>query len=129
MSKAAVSQLKVQEEQRRLSKEELLKPRIAKEEVFLESLQGTVMLKSLSHAERQKIRTEAGLGTPEWDEEKFTMLSLVYSVVDPDLTMEDLEALKEQSSAVIDELVTQVTFLNMLGQAGELKKGSSETQS
>lgn len=129
MTKATVSQLQSQEQQRRLSKEELLQPRIVKQETFVESLGGTVELKSLSHSERQRIRTEAGLGTPEWDEEKFTMLSIVYSVVDPDLSMSDLEALKEQNAAVIDELVTHITFLNMLGQAGELKKESSETQS
>lgn len=129
MAKTNVAQLKGREQQRRLSKEDLLQPRILKQEVFLESLQGSVVLKSLSHAERQRVRTEAGLGTDAWDEDQFTLLTIVASVEDPKLSLEDVEALKAQDAAVIDELVTQITFLNMLGQAGELKKESSEIPS
>lgn len=130
MTDAAVTQLQAKEQQRRLSKAELLQPRIVEKEVPLESMGGAVVvLKSLSHAERQMIRSEAGLGTPEWDEEKFTMLSIVTSLVDPKLEMSDLDDLKKQNAGVIDELVTQITFLNMLGQAGELKKESSEIPS
>lgn len=129
MGKASVTQLKAQEQQRRLSKDELLKPRILKKEIFLESMQGSVVLRSLSHSKRQEVRTEAGFGTEEWDEERFTLLTIAASLQDPELDFDDLTALKEQDAAVIDELVTQITFLNMLGQAGELKKESSETPS
>jgi len=126
---ARLKALENEETQRKLSKEELLRPRIVEKEEFIDGLGGTVTLRSLSHARRQEIRTKSGFQTSEWNEDLFTSLGIVYSVVDPKLTEEDIEKLREQDSSVYDELVLKITMLNMLGRADDLKKESSETQS
>lgn len=126
---ARLSALKAGQEQRRLSKEELLKPRIAEEDVFIAGLGGTVRLRSISHGVRRDIRAASGFGTPEWDEDKMTMLSIVHSIIEPKLTEEDLVAFAEQDATVVDELIMRIGLLNMLGQVDELGKGSGRTES
>jgi hypothetical protein len=126
---ARLSALKAGGEQRRLSKEELLKPRIAEEDVFIAGLGGTVRLRSISHRARQEIRTASGFGTAEWDEDKMTMLSIVHSVIDPKITEEDLTAFADQDATVVDELIMRIGLLNMLGQVDELGKESRRTES
>ena len=119
--------LEAQESQRRLSKEEMLRARIVEKEEFIEGLGGTVLLRSLSHEARQEIRTKSGFQTPNWDEDLFTSLGIVYSVIDPKLTEEDIAELRKQDSQIYDDLVLKITMLNMLGRTEELKKESSET--
>lgn len=129
MAKSNVAQLKKQEAQRRLSKEDLLQPRIVEKEVILESLGGTVLIRSLSHADRAEIRSEAGWGTEAWDEGKFTLGAILRSLKDPQLNEDDLKALEAQHHGIVDELEMHITLLNMLGKAADLKKESSETPS
>jgi hypothetical protein len=117
------------EEQRRLSKEELLRPRILEEDVEIEALGGTVRIKSLSHAARQDIRTKSGWGGDAFDEDRMNCLGIVFSLVDPKLTEDDIAALREQDQGIFDELVLKISLLNMLGRTEELKKDSSETPS
>jgi hypothetical protein len=121
--------LESREEQRKLSKQELLRPRLIEEDVFVTSLGGTVTLRSISHEARQRIREQCGFMTEKFDEDKFTMLSLVESIIDPQLTVEDIEELRKQDASVIDELVVQVSTLNMLGRTTDLKKESETTPS
>lgn len=126
---AKVHALQAMDEQRRLSKEELLRPRIIEEEQEIESLGGTVVLRSLSHKQRQEIRQQSNFGKPEFDEELFTTLTIIESLVDPKLAAEDIEALRSQSAAVYDDLVMRISFLNLLGKTDDLKKDSSPTKS
>jgi len=126
---AKIHALEAEGEQRRLSKEELLRPRIIEEEQEVESLGGTIVLRSLSHRQRQIIREKANFGKADFNEELFTSLSIIDSIIDPKLTMEDLEALREQSAAVYDDLVMRVSILNLLGKTDDLKKDSKRTQS
>lgn len=121
--------LSAREEQRKLSKEELLRPRKVVEEQFIPGLGGTVTLQSISHRQRQEFREASKFGTAEFDEDRFTLLSIVASVVDPALTLEDVEALKDQDATVIDELIVFISSLNMLGRSEELKKGSKPIKS
>src|SRR5687768_12887522 len=88
--------LHVAEAQRRLSREELLRPRIHTKEVEIESLGGKVLLKSLSHGKRQEINARSRFGTEEFDAGTMTLLSILESVVEPKLTPEDIEQLAEQ---------------------------------
>lgn len=108
--------------QRKLSKEELLRPRLVTVEEYIDSLDGKVTLRSMSHGMREELRQKSGWGTPQFDEGKFTMLGIVYSVVDPELTEADVETLMKQDVRIIDELVGKISVLNMLGKVEELKK-------
>jgi len=56
-------------------------------------------------------------------------LSIIESIVDPKLTREDLEALREQDATIIDEFVVYISTINMMGRAENLKKESSPIQS
>jgi hypothetical protein len=129
MTKAAQSALKVAEAQRRLSKAELLKPAIVEEAVYMESLGGEVVIRSLSFSDRRRLNEETKAGTEEFDEENYQLKSIQYSLVDPELSAEEVEELKAQDGRVIDELIMAITMLNMVGSAKNLKKESSETQS
>jgi len=120
--------LSAREGQKRLSKADLLRPRLVEEDVEIVSLGGTVRIKSISHEARQRIREESGFGTPSFDEDRFTMLSIIESITDPVLTEEDLGELRKQDASVIDELIVVISTLNLLGQTDNLKKESETTQ-
>lgn len=119
--------LEAQEEQRRLSKEELLRPRKLRQEVEIEGLEGKVTIQTLSYRKRRELKAEAKAGTPEYDDDLFTLLVISESVVEPKLTKDDLEALGEQDGMVLDTLSVEIAKLNLMGKAEELKKDSSET--
>jgi hypothetical protein len=121
---AHLQDLSQREAQHRLSKEELLTPRLTQREVEITGLGGVVLIRSLSHARRQQLRQEAHFGQPEWDEEVFTNLTIIHSIVEPKLEVSDIAALREQDASVYDELVLQISWLNMLGRTEELKKDS-----
>ena len=120
--------VQAQAEQRRLSKEQLLRPHLREEDVNLLSLGGTIRVRSLSHRVRQELRQKAKFNTPEYDDDLFTELVIVHSIVDPQFTLEEVEQFKDQNFVVWDEIITQLSMFNLLDAAGgELKKGSSET--
>lgn len=122
-----VAQLRAQEEQRRLSREDLLSVHRVEQVHEVPDLGGVVVLQSLTHRERQKLRDETKAGTPEYDEGLMEVLSIVASLKEPKLTQEDVEALRDQDSTIIDGLVMEITFLNMSGRK-DLGKESSQTQ-
>lgn len=127
-SEAREKAVQAQAEQRRLSKEQLLRPQIREEDVHLISLGGTVRVRSLSHRVRQELRQQAKFNTPEYDDDLFTALVIAHSIIDPQFTVEDVEQFKDQNFVVWDEIITQLSMFNLLDAAGgELKKGSSET--
>jgi hypothetical protein len=128
-SETELKMLQAQNEQRRISKEELLTPKIVEREVRIESLDGTVKVRSLTFQQRQDLKQQAGVGTDRFDETNYVMLTIVESVVDPQLTLEDVEALRQQSGEIVDEISTQIMLINLIGRSGELKKGSSPTPS
>jgi hypothetical protein len=128
-SEARINDISAREEQRRLSKEELLRPRVYEKDEFIEALGGTVRIRSLTHAMRSEIRQKAGFGTKDWDEDRFTSLGIIFSIVDPKLTEEDVESLRQVDAGVYDELVLRISMMNMLGHQEELGKDSSETPS
>lgn len=107
----------------------MLTARIVEEPYFIEALGGTVLLKSLTHRQRGEIRNKAGVGTDHYDESMLEMLSIVYSVVDPKLTEEDVEALRDQDSNIIDELNLQISMLNMAGYSGKASRATENSDS
>lgn len=128
-SEAREKQLEAEAEQRRLTREQMLRPQIREEEIPLLSLGGTVLIRSLSHRTRQQLREQAKFQTPDYDDDLFTALIIQHSVIDPKFSLEDLETFKDQNFVVWDELITQLSMFNLLDAAGgELKKASSETQ-
>lgn len=126
---AAVHQLQQKEQQRRVSRSELLKPKITEEDVYIKRLDGTVKLRSLSQEKRRIIREGCGANTPDYSQDKFELLSIVHSVVDPKLNENDVEELKEQDGGIIDELVVAIQMLNTFGNIEQLKNSLSEIQS
>jgi hypothetical protein len=125
-SEAQEKAVQAQAEQRRLSKELLLRPQIREDDIHLISLGGTVRIRSLSHRVRQDLRQQAKFNTPEYDDDLFTQLVIVHSIIDPQLTIEEVEQFKDQNFVVWDEIITQLSMFNLLDAAGgELKKGSS----
>ena len=128
-SQAKINDLNAREEQRRLSKAELLQPRVIEKDEYIEALGGTVRLRSLTHAARTEIRDKSHFGTDQWDEDRFTTLGIIYSIVEPELTEEDIEGLRGIDANAYDELVLKISLLNMLGHQEQLGKDSSETPS
>jgi hypothetical protein len=124
---AKLKDLSAREEQRRLSKEELLRPRIIRRTEFIESLGGEIVLQSLSHRQRQELHERAHVGKPDFDDDLLNSLTVVASIVDPKLEESDIEALREQDVTVYDEIVLKITMLNMLGRTDDLKKDSKGT--
>lgn len=114
---------------KRISKEHLLTPKIIEREVEIDALGGTVMLRSLTHAQRREIQDKCGFRTDKFDENQMTLLSIQYALVDPVLTEEDLEALNNQDYSVIDQLSLEISMMNFMGRAEEVKKESEETPS
>jgi hypothetical protein len=128
-SEAQEKAVQAQAEQRRLSKDQLLRPQIREEDVHLISLGGMIRVRSLSHRVRQDIRQQAKFNTPDYDDDLFTELVIVNSIIDPQFTLEEVEQFKDQNFVVWDEIITQLSMFNLLDAAGgELKKGSSENQ-
>jgi len=128
-SEAQEKAIQAQAEQRRLSKEQMLRPQIREDDIPLLSLGGTVRIRSLTHRTRQELRQQAKFQTPEYDDDLFTALIIQHSVIDPQFTIDEVEQFKDQNFVVWDELITQLSMFNLLDAAGgELKKGSSETQ-
>lgn len=122
-AEAKLRDLSAREEQRRLSKADLLRPRIVQKTEFIESLGGEVVLQSLSHAARQELRERAKVGTPEFDEDLFSMLVIVHSLVEPKLEEEDIKTLREQDATILDDISMRITMLNMMGRGEELGEG------
>ena len=128
MTKPDLQVLEAQNEQRRLSKEALLTPRRVERDVEVTSLEGTIKLRSLTYGQREDIKQRAlKVGKGQIDEDTFNLLTIVESIVEPDLGEEDILALKAQDASVIDEISMQIQFINMTGEAKALKKGSSKT--
>lgn len=125
---ARVQQLRAQNEQSRLSRDQFLQQRPREEEVPIAGLGGTVLLRTITHGLRKELRAKAGFGTPEWDDDHFTRLLIVHSVVDPELTEADVRTLEDQNMTVYDEVVMAITMFTMVGSAEIGKKGSKPTQ-
>lgn len=124
---ARMKAVEAQQEQRRLSREQFLEPRIREDEVDVAGLGGSVLLRGMTHGLRNDLRNQAKYGTPEYDDDLFTRLVMVHTIVDPQLTMEDVDALKDQDSVVFDELVLHINIFSLAGAAEALKKGSRQT--
>lgn len=120
------AQLRVAEEQRIASKESLLRPRTRRETVFIESLGEWIKIRSMAFHTREKIKTDCMDGF-QVDEEKFTTMSILACVEEPELTVKDIAALKQQDISVIDELSTEITRINTVGDAEEGKGSSRRT--
>jgi len=121
---AAVAQ---NEEKRRMSKTELLQPRIREEETEIDGMEGTVLLRSLSIGARSELRERTKWGTEEFDEDEFTMLLVVYSIKEPQLNEDDIKALMEMDQSIYEMLVLKISLLNMLGVQRDLPKVSETT--
>jgi len=122
-----VAQLRAQEAQRRLSREELLSVHRIEKEIEIPELGGVVVLQSLTHRERARIREESHVNTPEYDEDLLTLLSIVAACVSPKLEAADVEKLRDQDSAIIDVLSIEIGLMNMAGRGNQLGKDSKET--
>ena len=118
MSEAAERALEQADAQRRLSKAELLQPKVVERSEFIDSLGGTVLLRSLTLGERTEIRKQSKFGTPQFDEDLSEALALITMIRDPALTLEDLEALRQQNTAVIDEITMKCTLLSISSMRG-----------
>lgn len=125
---ARLQAVQAQEEQRRLSREQLLGPKPREEEVEIAELGGTVVMRTMTHGLRKELRTKAKFGTDQYDDDLFTRLVIVHTIVDPKLTEEDVAALEQQDITVFDEIVMKISMFNLMGSAEALKKDSSQTQ-
>jgi hypothetical protein len=122
-----VRDLAAREAQQKASREMLLRPRRFRDEVFIEGIQATVTLQSLSLASRQIIQDRAQVDG-KYDEQLAGLLTIALSVVDPELTLEDVEVLKEQDVGIIDELHLHIAMMNNMGKVEGLKKESSKIE-
>jgi len=123
-NEANKAQLRVAGEQRRASREALLRPHTRFDEPFIQSLGASVKIKSMSFARREALQDLANVDG-EFDRVKFTVLSIIECLVEPQLTEEDVEALKLQDIAIIDELSLAITYINLPGGGAEEGKDNS----
>lgn len=126
--------LEQQSEQRRLSREQFLTPKIREEEVPIAGLGGSILIRSVSHSVRRRLREEATPTDPEtglavYDDDLFTRLFVVESIVDPELTHDDVEALEKQSATVFDQIIMALTIFGAGDAVVEAKKDSPTSQS
>jgi hypothetical protein len=124
-----IRRLESRNAQKRLSKEQLLTPKIIEQDVEVESLGGTVKLRSLSAATRREIQQMAKFGSKDFDEDKLSLLAIQRSLVDPALTEEEVMQLVDQNYAVLDELNMHIQLINFMGKTEQAKKGSKKTRS
>jgi hypothetical protein len=123
-----IRRLEARNAQKRLSKEQLLTPKIIEQDIEIESLGGTVKLKSLSAATRREIQGMSGFGTKDFDEDKLSLLAIQRSLVDPALTEEEVMTLVNQNYAVLDEFNMHIQLINFMGKTDQVKKGSKKTR-
>lgn len=132
-AEARVAQLQAREEQKRASREDLITIHTREEDIPLASLDGaTVRIRSLTARQRREIRDKAGWGGDGWDEEYFTALCVVASLIDPVLSEEDAAQLMDQDAGMWDELTLQVNLMNLPSPKKGIKdlgKDSSPTPS
>ena len=128
MSNDNVKDLAAREAQRRASKEDLLRPRRFRDDVFIEGIQATVTLQSLSQAQRQEIQEKAQVDG-QYNAELAGLMTIALSVVDPELSLDDVKALSQQDVGVIDELHVHIALMNNMGKVEGLKKESSRIES
>lgn len=126
--------VEAQSEQRRLSREQFLQTKIRQEEVEIPGLGGTVLLQSVSHSVRRRLREEASpkdavSGEPRYDDDLFTKLYIAESIIDPELTLEDVERLDQMNSVVFDQIIMAITLFNTTDAVAQAKKDSSTSPS
>lgn len=106
------------------SREELLTPRRNEEVVFVRTLGVSVRMRSLSRKARDELERQAKVDG-RYSQGRHELLILAHCIVDPDLSVSDVEALEEQDTAILDELSLHLNALNFRGKGEELKKASS----
>lgn len=121
-SKASLHSLEQGKEQKRLTREQFLQTRISEQTVFIDSMGGEIVMRSLSVKARRELRLKA---SPEgvYDDDLFTRLVIVHSIIDPPISDVDLAQLEEQDGRVFDEVVLKITMLNSFGVGEEDLKG------
>lgn len=115
--------------QRRLSKQEILTARVRTEPYFIPALGGEVVLRSLTRAQVEDIQTRSNWGKDEFDENLYQALSVVYAMADPEMSLADVDSIRGLENAVFQELVLEITMMNMVGRGEETKKDSEPTPS
>lgn len=130
-NEADKAQLRVADGQRRMAtRDMLLTLHRQRKTEFIESLGADVSFVSMGAKDRDRIEKGTGYGTDQFDRTKYTVLSLVQCIEEPQLTEADLEQFANQDIRIIDELVLQVTLLNMVGgDPEEAKKALKKIQS
>lgn len=78
---------------------------------------GAVRLRTFTKNVELEMRTKArDERTGIVDSEKLEMLMLVYGVVEPDLTFDQIPSLRTKNAAVIDRILGEIVGLNRLGE-------------
>lgn len=119
------AQLHVAEEQRMASRDLLLRPHTKRDEVLIESLGASIRIKSISFEKREAIQDLCKFGTEAFDQVKYTALMMIECIEEPKLTKEDVDAIRKQDIRVIDEISTQIAFVNLPGGDADEGKDSS----
>jgi hypothetical protein len=110
------AQLRVADEQRKMATRDMLLGLHRQRKVeMIESLGAHVAFVSMGASTRDRVEKECGLGTEYFDKTRYTAMSLVECIEDPQLTEKDIEALSEQDIRIIDELALHVTLINVVG--------------
>jgi hypothetical protein len=77
---------------------------------------GAIRLRTFTKNVELRMRAEArDARTGVVDSEQLEMLMLVYGVVEPELTVEQVPHLRTKNAAVVDRILTAIVELNRLG--------------
>jgi hypothetical protein len=123
MANKKVSDLSARQAQQklaRLSREQFITPHVKEEEFELEGF-GTVLLRNLTVKQRRKVNELAKVAQDGYDPVRHTLIGIKFCMIDPQLTLEDLEELEEQDATIIDRLDAKIGQMNNVGAAPDMQ--------
>lgn len=99
-----------------LSRDQFLTPSVETTEYVIPELGGAVRLRSLTRQEQKDIARE-GTVDGKYDEALGEALQIVKSMVEPELTVEDVGAIRQHKAGVIDRLLVKIGSISGYGRA------------
>jgi len=103
-----------------LTFDEILAARdLEEKEVYVAEWNGHVKIRSMTKAEQQAMRKEASVNG-QVDPDKLEIIMLAHCLIEPQVTIEQAEKLKDKSAAAVDKVLREI--LSIAGLTEEVQK-------
>ncbi|AVX31799.1 hypothetical protein CTH_2256 [Carboxydocella thermautotrophica] len=96
------------------------KPDLDEKELFVPEWDGYVKIRGLTKAQQQAMRRQASTANGQIDTDKLETIMLASCLVEPAITLEQAEQLKNKSAAAIDRILREI--LELAGLTEEAQK-------